>query len=165
MSVSNCDHLNYRRQVPINDSEWEMLEHEPAGALRADRPTVRRFDNRADGPIKFGGKSRCYGRAAFKVPLKCGLIFEYRFFVKLNFLAGDARVWRKSVLEFPPREQSSLCRNLDPRCGEQFPGSKLPPLRPQLRCPSCPGEIPPKRPAPRRREQAPFATAREPAES
>jgi hypothetical protein len=50
MSVSNCDHLNYRRQVPINDSEWGMLEHEPAGALRADRPTVRRFDNRADGP-------------------------------------------------------------------------------------------------------------------
>jgi hypothetical protein len=75
---------------------------------------------------------------------------------ELNFLAGHARVWRKSVLEFPPREQSSLCRNLDPRCDEQFPGSKLPPLRPQLRCPSCTGEIPPKRPAPRRRDQAPL---------
>jgi hypothetical protein len=60
MPVGNSQHLDDRREFPVNHSEGETLEQELAGAVRAGRPALWGLGNHANGPVEFGGKSRSY---------------------------------------------------------------------------------------------------------
>ena len=88
MPVGNSQYLDDRRKLPIDHSEGETLEQELASAMRAGRPALRGLGNHANGAVEFGGKSRSYRRATLKVPLESSFVFQTRFLVELNFLAG-----------------------------------------------------------------------------